>query len=58
MAFYTANWNELGNIQFRRHEINPMLWFNHVNINNCCVSAAPFGGPIGKQRADQNQIKR
>lgn len=47
MTFYTANWNELGDIQFRRLELNSMLWFNSVNLANCCISGSAFGGPLG-----------
>ncbi|XP_054707259.1 vacuolar protein sorting-associated protein 16 homolog [Uloborus diversus] len=51
MALYTADWTPLGkNIYYRKIELYSMQWVDQVNLSDCIIVAAPFGGPIAVQQ--------
>uniref|UniRef100_A0A4W3IJQ9 Vacuolar protein sorting-associated protein 16 homolog n=1 Tax=Callorhinchus milii TaxID=7868 RepID=A0A4W3IJQ9_CALMI len=48
MAFVTANWNPLGEVFYRKFDLYTVKWMMREDFSNCLITAAPYGGPIGK----------
>jgi len=48
MAHVTVDWNPLGKVFYRKIELYSMAWQEAVDLSKFIVSAASFGGPIGK----------
>lgn len=48
MTFYTREWSSLGDQFLRKNEIDSMLWYDYLNLNNCSICYCKYAGPIGK----------
>ncbi|CAH1775290.1 unnamed protein product [Owenia fusiformis] len=57
MALISADWNPLGEVFYRKHELYTMEWSDLVDLNKFVVAAAPYGGPIALIR-DENKFVR
>ncbi|KAI7815095.1 vacuolar protein sorting-associated protein [Rhyzopertha dominica] len=57
-ALLTADWVLLGrDLHFRKFEIYSMGWQNEVNVENCILATAQYGGPIAVRRNDKKVVK-
>nr|XP_033800643.1 vacuolar protein sorting-associated protein 16 homolog isoform X1 [Geotrypetes seraphini] len=46
MACYTANWNPLGSVFYRKFDLYSMDWNLKEDLRDCLIAPGPYGGPI------------